>query len=81
MTSSPEKDPKKDLLKVLWDAFKELLGAAATILSIYLVRKLSQWLLGGELLWGFIPVEYCEDAVDVAVFARFIWRVFRSFND
>jgi hypothetical protein len=60
---------------------KEFFGSALTILSIYGIRKLVEILLGRQLLWDFLPIRYCADTVDVAVFARFIWQVIRTFND
>ena len=60
---------------------KEFVGAALTIVSIYVIRGLVELLLGRQLLWDFLPIRYCADTVDAAVFARFIWQVIRTFND
>jgi hypothetical protein len=60
---------------------KEFVGASLTLLSIYAIRKLVELLLGKELLWDFLPIRYCADTVDLAVFARFLWQVIRTFND
>jgi hypothetical protein len=72
---------RKTLVEVLRQALVEFLGAVLTILSMYLIRRLVQFLLGGEVLWGVVPIKYCEDTVDLAVFARFVWQVLRTFND
>jgi hypothetical protein len=62
-------------------AAKEFLGSALTVLSIYGVRKLVELLLGKELIWDILPIRYCADTVDLAVFVRFVWQVIKTFND
>jgi hypothetical protein len=53
----------------------------AHLLSIYGVRKLVELLLGKEVRWDILPIRYCADTVDFAVFLRFCWRVMRAFNE
>jgi hypothetical protein len=31
-------------------------------------------------LWDFLPLRYCQDTVDFAVFVRFLWQVVRTFR-
>jgi len=69
------------LKEIVETVVKEFVGSALTVLSIYGVRKLVEWLLGGQLLWDVFPIKYCADTVDAAVFLRFIWQIFRTFND
>lgn len=67
--------------EIALSVLKEFVGSALTILSISVVRKLVELLLGGELLWDVLPIRYCADTVDAAVFLRFIWQIVRTFND
>jgi hypothetical protein len=71
----------KTATQIAMGVFNEFLGSALTVLSIYGVRKLVEYLLGGELLWDILPIKYCADTVDAAVFLRFIWQILRTFND
>jgi hypothetical protein len=73
--------PSKSIREIAEGVAKEFFGSALTILSIYAIRKLVELLLGRQLLWDFLPIRYCADTVDAAVFARFIWQVIRTFND
>jgi hypothetical protein len=72
---------QKPLKEIVMGVVKEFVGSALTVLSIFGVRKLVELLLGGQLLWDVLPIKYCADTVDAAVFLRFIWQVFRTFND
>ena len=63
------------------DVAKEFVGSALTVLSIYAVRKLVEWLMGTQFLWDFVPIRYCMDTVDAAVFLRFLWQIIRTIND
>lgn len=72
---------KKTYREVFDENALELLGMVLTLLSIYIVKKLVEWLLGGELLWNWLPVRYCVDTVDFFVLVRFAWKVIRSFNE
>ncbi len=72
---------RKTLQEIALSVLKEFVGSALTILSISVVRKLVELLLGGELLWDVLPIRYCADTVDAAVFLRFIWQIVRTFND
>jgi hypothetical protein len=71
----------KALKDIIWDGFKEFAGSVIIVLSIYGVRKLVEYLLGQELLWDILPIRYCQDTVDFAVFVRFAWRILRSLNE
>jgi hypothetical protein len=62
-------------------AAKEFIGSGLTILSIFLLRKLVEWLLGSDKLWDIVPVKYAMDTVDAAVIVRFVWQVVKTFND
>ena len=62
-------------------AAKELVGSGLAILSIYLLRRLVEWLLGSDKLWDILPVKYAMDTVDAAVIVRFLWQVIKTFND
>jgi hypothetical protein len=59
---------------------KEFVGMALTLVSIYLIRKLVEWLLGSEYFWDYVPVKYCIDTVDFFVILRFLWKVIKEFN-
>jgi len=72
---------RRPLLRILADCFKEFVAASLTILSIYGIKTLVQALLSDDRIWGVLPIKYCTDTVDLAVFARFVWQVVRSFND
>lgn len=76
-----QKRSKKPITEVAEDVFRKFVGSALTIVSIYIVRKLVEWLLGKELLWDVFPIRYCADIVDFAVFLRFCWRILGSFNE
>jgi hypothetical protein len=71
----------KALLEIVAAVVKEFVGSALTVLSIYGLRRLVEWLLGGQMLWDVLPIKYCQDTVDAAVFMRFVWQVLRTFND
>jgi hypothetical protein len=66
---------------ILNKAGKELVGSALTILSIFLLRKLVELLLGSDKLWDVLPLKYCMDTVDAAVIVRFIWQVIKTINE
>jgi hypothetical protein len=72
---------ERSFRKIAEGAAKEFLGSALTVLSIYLLRKLVESLLGKELLWDLVPIRYCADTVDAAVIARFVWQIIRTFDD
>jgi hypothetical protein len=69
--------PPRDLSQIALKVRNEFVGSALTILSIYLLRRLVELLLGNDVLWGFLPIRYCQDTVDAAVFLKFIWEVFQ----
>jgi hypothetical protein len=73
--------PSKSFSEIAESVAKEFFGSALTVLSIYAIRRLVELLLGRQLLWDLLPIRYCADTVDFAVFARFIWQVIRTFDD
>lgn len=72
---------EKSYTKIAQGVGKEFLASALTVLSVFLLRSLVQWLLGRDLLWDLLPVRYCADTVDAVVFVRFIWQLIRRFDD
>ncbi len=77
---APPRKRRKTFREIAEEIAKESFGSALTILSVYLLRKLVELLFGQELLWDFLPLRYCQDTVDFAVFVRFLWQVVRTFR-
>ena len=75
MSANRRRSPKT-FREIAEKAAKEFVGSALTILSVYGLRKLVEFLFGHELFWDFLPLRYCQDTVDFAVFVRFLWQVF-----
>ena len=73
--------PSKTLREIVREVSKEFIGSVLTVLSVYVLRKLAELLLGSERLWDILPIRYCADTVDFVVFLRFIWQIVRTFND
>ncbi len=59
---------ERSVAKIAEGVAREFLASALTILSVFGLRSLVQYLLGKDLLWDFLPVRYCADTVDAVVF-------------
>jgi len=71
----------KSFRKRLKETVMELFFATLTIVSVFVLRRVVGWLLGGDVLWDRFPLRYCTDTADALVFARFLWNIARTFND